>query len=329
MMTEAGHEIIHYGNEGSNAPCSEFVQIFSLQDRERFFSPYEWFKKGEVYNFSWDGTLPYWRKFNRRIIEELEDRLQPKDLIVTLSGLNAKPIADAFPNHMLVEHGIGYEGVFSKYKVFESYAWMHHVYGLNQWKDGQFFDTVIPAFFDPQEFKFSEKKENYFLFLSRMTQRKGYEIAIEATKHLNTKLLIAGIGGDRPKADHVEYIGYADVEKKAELLSKARGLFVPTIYIEPFGKVHAEALISGCPVISTDWGAFPENIENGVNGFTCRTLQEFVDAGKAVDSLDYKKIREDAIKRYSFETAAKKYEAYFDKLHTLWGDGWYELTKTK
>jgi hypothetical protein len=40
-----------------------------------------------------------------------------------------KPIADGFYKyHISVEFGVGYSGVFSNYKVFESYAWMHAVY---------------------------------------------------------------------------------------------------------------------------------------------------------------------------------------------------------
>jgi hypothetical protein len=73
-----------------------------------------------------------------------------------------KPIADAFPANMTVEFGVGYTGVFSKYRVFESYAHMHYVYGLLKDDSGHFFDAVIPNYFEPERFPFKEEKEDYF-----------------------------------------------------------------------------------------------------------------------------------------------------------------------
>jgi hypothetical protein len=49
--------------------------------------------------------------------------------------------------HDSVEFGVGYGGVFSKYKVFESYAWMHSIYAMFKnptTVDGNFYDAVIP-----------------------------------------------------------------------------------------------------------------------------------------------------------------------------------------
>src|SRR2546426_484221 len=67
-----------------------------------------------------------WKLFNGKVIEELKQRIQPHDFICVISGRPSKPIADAFPEHMTVEVGIGYTGVYAPYKVFESYAWEHY-----------------------------------------------------------------------------------------------------------------------------------------------------------------------------------------------------------
>jgi hypothetical protein len=51
-------------------------------------------------------------------------------------GRYQKPIADALRNIWVVEPGIGYEGVFSQFRAFESYAWMHFIYGMTGQHDG-------------------------------------------------------------------------------------------------------------------------------------------------------------------------------------------------
>lgn len=307
---------IAYGNEGSDG---DYVQIYSQQDMEHHYRDQEWFAKGEVYKASFDYSRPEWTEFNSRVIEELKKRLAPQDIICSIGGLAHKQIADAFPNHLFVEHGIGYEGSFAKYRVFESYAWMHYIYGKQGIVDGRFFDTVIPAFFDPKDFIFSDKKEDYLLFMSRPIERKGLEIVKEIAKH--HRVVVAG--AEEVKGPGIEWAGYADQQKKAELISKAKAVLMPTIYFEPLGKVSLEAGFGGTPVITTDFGAFPENVIQGVTGMRCSTLKDFL--GAIDHYYNYFTIRRLAIERFSLPIAKKKYEKYFNDLLTLFDKGWYQV----
>lgn len=324
-----GEDITLYAPGETQAPVTEFVSVYSKAQQDEWFKDEEWYRENRVYEVSWDHKKPYWEYFNARVIEELKKRVKPHDFILIMGGLAQKSIADTFPNNLTVEYCVCYEGAFSQFKVFESYAEMHYWYGRHFKGDGEFYDAVIPAYFDPEDFH-TGPKGDYFLFLSRMTGRKGYEIAIEMTRQLGKKLIIAGAGGDRPKADHVEYIGYADKQKRAELLSGAIALLCPTIYIEPFGKVTVEALMSGTPVITTDWGAFPEIVKHGFNGWRCRTLEQFVWAGQNVDKLSTPhKIREKAMANYSLDRVRLMYQEYFSMLMTLWDKGWYSDNKER
>lgn len=167
------------------------------------------------------------------------------------------------------------------------------------------------------------EKDDYYLFIGRLNQDKGYSIAQEVCQKLGKRLIVAGQGNF---SGYGEYIGVVGVEKRGELMSKAKAVFVPSLYIEPFGGVHAEAMLCGTPVITTNFGVFTETVVNGVNGYRCDMFRDFVAAAKAVEKFSTakrKKIRADAQKRFSTTTVAKQYDEYFNRLATLWGDGWY------
>lgn len=327
MMHRRGHEVYLYSAGDNEAECTEHVQVIDKEEQADLFKDYDWWAKKEWFGVDWDDKLKYWKRFNAMVCHELHARLQPQDFICLITGYPQKTIADCFPKQMTVEYGVGYEGVYSPYRVFESYAWMHTVYGKMgpSAADGKFYDAVVPNFFDIEEFPLHRDNgdRDSYLFLSRMIPRKGYEIAIELTKRIGAKLIVAGTGGDRPQHDHVEYVGYADAGMRGQLLSTCKALLCPTLYIEPFGGVVAEAMLCGTPVITTDWGAFTETVRQGVDGFRCRDLAEFEIATQNLDTLDHSEIRFHAQSRFGLEPVGKMYDTYFNRLLTLWGDGFY------
>ena len=190
---------------------------------------------------------------------------------------------------------------------------------------------MIPNYFDPTNFDFSNKKQDYFLYLGRVYDGKGVHIAIQATKEIGAKLIIAGQGslkemGYKEVPDHVTEFGFANVEDRKRLMKNAKGAFLPSLYNEPFGGVQVECMFSGTPTITTDWGAFSENNIHGVTGYRCRTFEEFVWAAKNVDKIDPKVCREWAMKNFSFDKVSVMYEEYFSSLLNIYGkDGWYQL----
>ena len=93
--------------------------------------------------------------------------------------------------------------------------------------------------------------------------------------------------------------------------------------MEPFGGVSVEALLCGTPVIATDFGAFPENVQHGIHGYRFRTIGEAVWAAKNLDKLNNKKIHEYAVDNFSVDRVRYLYQAYFEQLLTLWEDGFY------
>lgn len=323
MMKNLGHTVFLYGGEFNEAPCDEHVTCITEKQRLEALGGNHY----SAASFNWN--LPHWVEFNSNVVKQINKRLEHKDFICLIAGFASKPIADAFPNELSVEFGIGYGGWFADYKVFESYAWMHSCYGSKitdpHALDGRFFDTVIPSYIDINDFPCRETPDDYYLYIGRLIERKGYQIAVDVCKALGKRLIIAGQG---IPPSYGEYVGVVGTEQRAELMGGAIATFTPTIYVEPFGTVAIEAMACGSPVISTDWGAFTETVIDGITGFRCHTLQEFVDAANNAHTLDRKFISAYAKNRYGLDTVGLMYEKYFERLSTLWGAGWYELTDT-
>src|SRR5690606_461180 len=70
---------------------------------------------------------------------------------------------------LVVESGIGYRHTFAKYRVFESYAWLHFHHGHEgRWDGNRWYDVVIPNAIDPALFDFRpHDKTADFLFMGR------------------------------------------------------------------------------------------------------------------------------------------------------------------
>lgn len=319
QMTSLGHEVYLYGGEHNEAACVENVTVISEQEQEDFFGT----NRVPVFG----SELPEWKLFNERCIDAISTRYAATDFLCLTGGLAHKPISDAFPEMTACEQGVGYEGVFTRFRIFESYAWMHTIYGATMGAgaaDGNFYDDVIPGSFEVEDFPMGAGEGGYLLYLGRLTARKGLQVVADVIKRTGLDLVVAGVGD----AEHLlpataDFRGTVFAKERAELMGHARALICPTIYVEPFGCVAAEAQMCGTPVITVPWGGFTETVEGGKTGFHCHTLADFCRAAEQAESLDRSYIRERAVELYSTDTVKYQYEDYFRRLAGLRGEGWY------
>ena len=331
MMKNRGHYVIHYGHEYSDVVCDEHVTTITNEEWSAAYSNNDTNK----YFYGYDTTNRAYEIFCDRAIKSISERKQPNDFLLPFWGSGVKSIYQAHSDMIVVEPGIGYDMVCDiiPYKVFESYAIYHAYRGLKSvgFCNQNWYEVVIPNYFDLNDFEYKNNKQDYLLFLGRVYSGKGIELAQEIAIKTNKKLIIAGqLANENSKVvvDHpnIEYVGSVGIEERNKLLSNAKALIAPSCYVEPFGGVQVEALLCGTPTITTDWGAFAENNVNGVTGYRCRTFKDFLDA---VDNIDYIKpsVCREHGERFSTENVSVMYEKYFQDLLNLYTtkEGWYAL----
>lgn len=323
MMIDRGHEVYLYSGEQNDVPCTEHLVCISEKDRAAACN------NGHFHNADHSPGATHWVQFNAQTIAHLASRAHDGDFLCCTFGVAHQMVANMMPILLPVEYGIGYHQTFTKHRAFESYAWMHTVYGAEAKtsdRDGIFFDDVVSGVIDPSQFKLAKKKKDYLLYLGRMIDRKGIDIAVQVAKATGRTLIAAGPG---TPIKGMHYVGEVGVVQRAKLLSEAYAVLMPTKYIEPFGNVAIEAMASGTPVISTDWGAFTETVIQAKTGYRCRVLQEFVDAVNHCKYLNSQAIRDHALHHYSLDTISERYECFFRRLQLLWGSGWDQLREGK
>jgi glycosyltransferase involved in cell wall biosynthesis len=323
MLTEAGHEVYHYGTEGSTPICTEHIDVLSKDIFDRIHGAYDWKKSA----FLTDSDNPANVEFIKNAIIEVNKRRQPHDFLLCSFGYQHKPIADAVKDMIVVELGIGYRWSFAPHRIFESYSWMHFIYGTEgRDLNPNFYDAVIPNYYDLDDYIYSDQKEDYYFFIARPTILKGLEIAAKSVEAVNGRLVVAGQGEPPVKSPVIDFVGVVSIEERAKWLSKAKASFVPTYYIEPFGGTVVESLLCGTPVIATDFGAFPETVVHGKVGYRARTLEQFIWATKNIGNIKPAECRRWAEENYKLERVREMYEEYFDMLHKLYTDstGWYQ-----
>lgn len=354
MLLKLGHRVILYAAEGSDVPCTELVVTHSLADiREAFGDDppytenvlgYPWRTANGGFRHDFETKKDISRRFNATCIREVAARAQPDHFLLLSMGVYQRPIAEGLKMYLTCEPGIGYRGSFAAFRAFESAYMQNFMYGSENPRksiDGPNYDRVIPNYFRPEDFTPRSgqppltAEDGYFLYLGRLIHRKGITVAYQACKAAGLRLKIAGQGyrswnpqtgvlvsqdgNEMQMDDRIEFVGYADAEARRELMCNAVGVFCPSIYMEPFCGVNVEAQLCGTPVITSDFGAFPETVEQGRTGFRCSTLQDYVDAATTgVRTLDREYIRTRALSRYSCDAVAVQFEKWFQDLYDVW-----------
>lgn len=185
---------------------------------------------------------------------------------------------------------------------------------------------VVHHGLDPQAYPPGPGGGGYCLFLGRIAPEKAPHLAIDAARKAHAKLLIgAPHWSGQPAYDEyfrremaprislpgVRWLGELDREHKLSALERAEALLVPMGWEEPFGLVMIEAMLVGTPVIAFGRGSAPEVVEDGVTGFLVEDAEAMAAAIPRARRLDRKRVREEAVERFSAARMAAKYERLY------------------
>jgi glycosyltransferase involved in cell wall biosynthesis len=184
---------------------------------------------------------------------------------------------------------------------------------------------TIPNPVEVEEYPLVREKQDYVVFLARMSRVKGAEVAIRAARAAGVEIRLAGPVHDQdreyfeaevePLLDQpgVSMSGPVGGREKAELLANARALLSPVDWEEPFGLAPVEAMACGTPVIAYPRGALCETIVDGETGLLVEDEDALVAAIAEVGRLDPVRCREHVERNYSVPAVAERYDEAFEQ----------------
>lgn len=191
---------------------------------------------------------------------------------------------------------------------------------------------VVPNFIAAGDSRTIDTKEDYAVYIGRLSGEKGLETLVRAFQKVPTglrlKILGAGpleqslrrrIAGDA--AAGITMAGFVAGEEKVRSLARARFSIVPSEWYENFPLSVLESFSAGTPVIASRIGGLPEIVEEGKSGLLYRAG----DADDLADKVRYLAAHPDeavAMGRYARQQVLSAYsaEAHYRALIAVYED---------
>jgi len=198
---------------------------------------------------------------------------------------------------------------------------------------------------DTNIYSYQEKKDDYLLWLGRLSKAKspdgkfmdpkGIRWAIKLAEETNSRLLMSGNIEDmkfyeidvKPHlSDKIKWVGPLSSElvltkpEIAALMQKAKAFLMTINWYEPFGLVMAEAMSCGTPVIGFDRGAVSELIVDGKTGFVVppeKGIEGLIEAFDKIDQIKPQDCRDHVVKNFSTEAMVDNYEKTYSEIISL------------
>jgi glycosyltransferase involved in cell wall biosynthesis len=188
--------------------------------------------------------------------------------------------------------------------------------------------VVKPSFtVKPSDYNLIIKKEDYFLFVGRLSVEKGIYDLINAFKELPYCLKIVGDGPlkeivlqSQLEYSNIVYLGALSPTNVDKEMQKATALIFPSICLETFGLTIIEAFSNQCSVITSDIGAPPTIVTDGKDGFHYKhgnvsNLQAVIFKWMSFSVQEKQRMRKEAFKTYKSKYTPQKQYDYFETIY--------------
>ncbi|UOC11900.1 glycosyltransferase family 4 protein [Streptococcus equinus] len=127
-----------------------------------------------------------------------------------------------------------------------------------------------PIDLDPNREIVDYTKNDYFLYVGRISKEKGVDVFCEGVTKANKKGVVVGDGSEleklKNKYPNIEFVGWKNSQEVKEYMKKAKALIIPSRWYEAAPLTPIEALQYGIPIISSDCNATVDYLESDKNG---------------------------------------------------------------
>ncbi|MVM37181.1 glycosyltransferase [Spirosoma sp. HMF3257] len=155
--------------------------------------------------------------------------------------------------------------------------------------------VVKPNFVPDVGYADPAKRQDYFLFIGRLSPEKGIRVMLEAAKKKSFNLRIIGDGPLRrevaqaaTRLPQVAFTGWQDRSVVLAALKMCRALIVPSVWYEGLPTVILEAFATGTPIICSDQENLNQIVSDGQVGRLFKTGNSD-DLSRVIDELSHHK----------------------------------------
>jgi glycosyltransferase involved in cell wall biosynthesis len=172
--------------------------------------------------------------------------------------------------------------------------------------------TVIYPPIELERYETEHDADGYITMVNPRAEYKGADIFVNIAEELSEErfLLVGPISSDaiRERSRTMSNVSHWEwCDDMREAYAESKLVVVPSRWEEPFGRVPAEAMVSGIPCVVSDRGGLPEVVgETGEVVERIDSVDEWVDAiDRALTSHD-PEAQKQRVKRFSAERQVKK-----------------------
>ncbi len=183
--------------------------------------------------------------------------------------------------------------------------------------------SVIYPAVDLDQFDLNQdKREEYYVIISRLSPYKKVDLAVNAFNESGKSLLVVGTGEDEKRLrklarPNIEFLGWQSDRSRGEYLRNARALIFPGE--EDFGLTPVEAMACGTPVVAFKRGGVTETVRDGQDGIffdqpTSESLNSTLDRFEQLPDFDPNSLRRRA-ENFNFEHFKEAFIGVIDQYY--------------